>query len=67
MICNKSGCKYEAQYGFVICGKHMGWGQDNKNADGIMCVHHTDKYACVGYTVCGYCLGYGKSCWDTKE
>ena len=63
-ICNKYGCKHEAHEGFVVCGKHLGWGQSNRNSNRSMCTKHTDKYACNGFTVCGYCMGYGPSCLE---
>ena len=66
--CEEEDCEHDAHRGFTLCGKHLGWGQDNwDEEDPTMCPNHPDKYTCEGYIYCGYCLGYGISCLDPPE
>ena len=60
--CEKENCLNMAVNKYRFCGKHLGFGQDNN--EGKMCKHHKNKYACKGYDRCGFCLGFGVSCFE---
>ena len=66
--CSEDDCEHESVNGYVYCGKHLGYGQDNYDEeDPSFCTNHPNHYAVTGYTICGCCLGYGDSCLDDPD
>lgn len=66
--CSENGCEHPSVGGYTVCGKHLGYGQDNHDEeDPEFCANHPNMYACENYTVCGYCLGWGESCFDDPD